>query len=279
MYEIFKNSLLSPRKLSEYVTLKGWKTFVYILFLCLLFALPDLISLSTFDRISLHTINDIKEAFNGQDINYQIKNNELQFTSENKEVAIVEILNLNLSVVFDLNVYNNFSPNYQTKHPLIIVLRSDGAYLTTNFLKIRYDLIKYEELGINELDFSLVKDTNNTSFWNDFITFINKGVNKFRFLIFFIGIPSLLISLSFYLLLMILMTTAIITLFNRYMGAKFVPIFKITIFAYTVYTIGSLLALLFGIGLISSFTSILAIIYAMIGTNAYLKSKMINPNL
>lgn len=276
MYELIKNSILNPKKLSEYVTLKGWKVLIYFLFLCILFALPDMIALASFDRIPSQTITSIKEAFKDKEINYEITNYQLKKTTDEAVNEIIEIKSLNLSVAFALNDDLNLSNH--TKSPIIIVLTKNGAYLTTNFIKIKYDLADYRQLGIVNLDFNLASNPSNTSFWNDFFTYVNKGMIASRFLILSVGIPSIFTSLSIYLLLMVLMTTLIITLFNRYMGAKFNPVFKITIFSYTIYTIGSLLALLFNIAFISSISSIVAIIYAMIGTNTYLRSKIINPN-
>ena len=300
MYQRFKNCLLKPKNIADYIKEPNKLTIIYTTILLIVYVIPFvLISLlSTSVETSLSTkISD--EFINSAQINYNIENGKLVSTNEVEVPQYVEseYIVYNLYKVDVLYVFDTTGSSYQN-----ILNVEEGTYLvflfTENDFSILAEKVKkestngnvevvsfkntasnnnrytylnytYSELGLNNILLSSNKDNNTINFKNDIATLVSSIYNKIKMkLLPLIIIFVIMLAVGSYFF-SVLFITLIFKLLYRYLQVDFGIVFKTTILSSTPYIICSILCILTSISFLEIVGEFIMILYVTKAITAY----------
>ena len=98
MYNKFKDCLIKPSKIYKYVDQKFGKKLLYFLLLVLIYVLPNIMTLTTFNGLNQNQQDSITNSFaSSETINYALVKNEdssitLEMTKNNNQDDITDII-------------------------------------------------------------------------------------------------------------------------------------------------------------------------------------------
>lgn len=293
MYKKFKDCLLKPSRIGNYVDEKFSRTLMYFLLLLLIYTLPSIVSLYSINEMPSQYSSLIVESFsNSEVINYKIVNCELisindESKSQYVDLGTVDSVGLNLIVVFNLSenfeITNyQFNDNLIGKNALVIVFEKDGLWIESGQIykgnnnigaeqlsNISSSLkFTYEELGIKNIDFSKAR-YNKTSFKNELDNVCLDIYNKNKVLILGVGISGVIIYNTISMLIEIFILAAFIKILYFKFNIKYSKICKIVILAYTPQIIFNLLSIFWSSVLMHFLGQILTVIYIVIAIKYY----------
>lgn len=279
MYWRFRDSILKPSKIVEYIDNKK-KTILYFIIMVLLFILPNLVYIIYIGGISNSEIVAVVDSVSEEKIEYQILDNNLIYTGTNSENSVKVVNSSSISLVFtelassasdsdftaqikalDKDVKNKLSS-------LLIIFTSDGIVGGVNARNIFSfnELASYEEIATGNLNFNQISEL---AVQNEFTRIIRSVYEKYKPLIMGISIPALLINGILSLLMMLLFTSFITYFFNRNLQIKFGVILRIAIYAFTPFVLATTISLGDYMSFLSMAGMLVSFVYLMIALSTY----------
>lgn len=277
MYQRFKDCLLRPRNISDYINEPKKKTIIYTTILLIAYVIPFvLISLLSNSAVTNLSTSAADDFINAEQINYDIVDGKLvNINNDNKpqyietKIVLQQAYQLKALYVFDLTqegykevidvepsnyIVMLFTENEFSIEAISVTKKDDNG--SDPSIKVDYQVstnkednnslisYTYEELGITNINFSGNKDNNTINFKNDIATFVSAlyGKLKLKFMpIIIIVVLCIAVASYFFSVLFI---TLLYKLLYRYLQLDFSIVFKTTILCSTPYVICSLLAIL-----------------------------------
>ena len=287
MYKKFKDCLLAPRKVADYIDEPKKKTLGYLLILLCVYLIP-LILISIFSNPSNSNLSNsfAEDLMGGDQINYQIVDGELIKINEStnvqfikSQIVIEDLLTIDALYVFDISgaEYKN-SINIESDGCIVFLFSksnlsiisttfaenesSDVEYLANTIVEENkiYE-ISYSELKLGSIDFLANKDTNSINFKNDISKIVNAIYDNIKMkllpliiiIVIIIGVNSYFVSILF--------ITFLYKLLYAYLRLPFNKVFKAVLLCSTPYVICSIIASLTGLSVISLVGDVIMIFY------------------
>lgn len=309
MYKKFKDCLLKPSRISNYLDDSKGKTILFFILLLFIYILPSLVSVISVNKMPSTYSNYITESFkNSEKINYELEHINgktiLNKTDVNalpqyvdlgylSEAGIRILMLFNTEEEFDVNDYN-FSKDFANQTVIFLIMDTEGINVTigiieessTNNDKVNlasntntYGLfISYEKLGIKDLDFTLAS-TNATLFKSQLNDAYVDIYNSNKILIYIFLIPVVISAGIISLILQILLVSLIFKMMYRRYELGYKTLCKIVFLAYTPCIIFNLLSIFYSSLLMYFIGEILTVVYISIALkHAFIKKIGINLN-
>lgn len=305
MYNKFKNCLLKPSQIYEYVDETFWKTLIYFLILTLIYVLPNIASITSFRKVGNNTLTQIVNGFEkSEDIHYQLINVEGDIKLIPKkidykpQVVYLEkfIENYDVVLLFHLRATN--IENYQLPNELVgktalyfafyedsvevyfaqyqgIFVNSDGGIQQmSNTLSKNLYKTSYEKLGVSEIDFTITRE--NTAIFSRKINDLIMSVyNHHKVAILFSIVPMIYVMGIIQFLIDALILALLVKLLYSQYGLKFGKIFKLVILTYTPRVIFNILSIFWSNMFMFILGEIISVVYLLIAMRYYAMSQMI----
>ncbi len=295
MYQKFKDCLLKPRNIADYIKEPKKKTIIYTILLVFIYVLPllliSILSNDAATSLSSSVADDFVEA---EQINYEIKDGKLKTTKDDAviqfikdEVIISGLYKIDALYVFDVTG-NDYKENLvvEAGYYLIFLFEEDEFKIESYYLKENssdnnsndtldnsiyrtYCSYSYESLDIKTLDFSSNKASNTVNFKNEVATLVSSLYSKIKLqLMPLIVVFVLLVGISNYFMT-IMFIVLLFKLLYRYLQIDFVVVLKTIILCSTPYVICEIIATLSGITFLNLVGQFIMILYATKAVNAY----------
>lgn len=302
MYQKFKDCLLSPSKISNYLDDKKGKTLLFFIILLFIYILPSLVSIISVSKMPSNFSDQIVDSFkNSEKINYELE----QFNGKTvlvktdinetpKYVDLGYIMNSNIKTLalfnteenFDIKAYN-FPKELANQTVILLIFDTEGIAMTIGIIdetsvnnevnKLAsntntYGLfISYDKLGVKNLDFSLAT-TNATMFKSEFNDAYVDIYNSNRILIYIFLIPIVIAVGIVSLILQILFVALIFKIMYRRYELGYKTLCKIVLLAYTPCVVFNLLSIFYSSVIMYFIGEILTVAYISIALkHAFIK--------
>lgn len=309
MYRKFKDCLLKPSRIGQYVDDKTSKTILYFLLILLIYILPQLVNLINLKTMPSSLSDPIITSFSeNEQINYKLEknfetdSNELVSTNDNNKpqyVVVGTLTNVNLDLIILFNEEENptdltsydFDRSLNNHNVLMITFAKKGLYLELGVLQVENNSNNNSN---NDIQQQLANQENNASrrfyAYDDLkiseIDFANAHKNKTIFarelnnfylsiykkflpIIIAVGIPMVIISGAISLLIEVLFLALIIKFLYGRFGIKYKTLCKICILAYTPRVVFNLLSIIWSSIIMYLLGQLLTIIYIIIALRYY----------
>lgn len=281
MYQKFKNCLLFPRQIAQYIDDKFSKNLIYFLILLLIYCIPSVVKICCMTTIDSSYGADLVEEFTSLDykINYKLENNELVSTTT---TPTTQVLKTSVTINrYDIPVYVTFTDNeldynaldikndnvvlikfYKSELQISLYTVVDGSNSIisggSNSNETRLFKKSYEQLSISDVDFSKPFSVN---FKNQILSTVNTVFTSVKrtYLALFIFIDLIAISLS--LLVTLLLMSLLVKIFVNPFGIKFGKVFTMFMLCTTPSVITEILYQMTGISIIYYLGDLLIFIY------------------
>lgn len=305
MYNKFKNCLLKPSQIYEYVDETFWKTLIYFLILTLIYVLPNIASITSFRKVGNNTLTQIVNGFEkSEDIHYQLINVEGDIKLIPKkidykpQVVYLEkfIENYDVVLLFHLratNIENYQLPNelvgktalyfafyedsvevYFAQYQGIFVNGDGGIQQMSNTLSKNLYKTSYEKLEVSEIDFTITRE--NTAIFSRKINDLIMSVyNHHKVAILFSIVPMIYVMGIIQFLIDALILALLVKLLYSQYGLKFGKIFKLVILTYTPRVIFNILSIFWSNMFMFILGEIISVVYLLIAMRYYAMSQMI----
>jgi hypothetical protein len=305
MYNKFKNCLLKPSQIYEYVDETFWKMLIYFLILTLIYVLPNIASITSFRKVGNNTLTQIVNGFEkSEDIHYQLINVEGDIKLIPKkidykpQVVYLEkfIENYDVVLLFHLratNIENYQLPNelvgktalyfafyedsvevYFAQYQGIFVNGDGGIQQMSNTLSKNLYKTSYEKLGVSEIDFTITRE-NTTTFSRKINDLIMSVYNHHKVAILFSIVPMIYVMGIIQFLIDALILALLVKLLYSQYGLKFGKIFKLVILTYTPRVIFNILSIFWSNMFMFILGEIISVVYLLIAMRYYAMSQMI----
>lgn len=299
MYKKFKNCLLHPRLIYQYVDERFSKVLLYFLLLAIIYAVPQLVSTIGFDHFPNETLQQVASDFEKSGkIEYQFEkiDGQIQLVST-QDVVKPQYVRLN-SYIFSLYpvillfyeesialekyqlptdiegkdcCYIEFTKNkvslsiqtYNLNQKSTQVSKQQSLKQTE--LNLQLFEMTYEKLGVGTLDLRLAYE-NKTIFAEACNTFLIGIYYKYKAIFLTTGVIRVLMISILSTLLEILILTLIVQLLYRKMNISFANVYKIIILCYTPRVILNTFSMLWSsiwLYLIGEFISVIYLLITM----------------
>ena len=315
MYQRFKDSLLKPSRISNYIDDSKGKTLCFFILLLFIYILPSLVSIISVSKMPSNYSDQIVESFRDSEIiNYElVEENEITVLRKTKEDAIPQYVDLgnildtelktlvmfNTEESFDITRYN-FPNTLANKTVILVIFDVDGVAITMGLIdesSVNNDVTKlasntntyglfitYEKLGIKNLDFSNAT-INSTMFKQQLNDAYVSMYNSNKVLIYMLAIPSIIAIGIISLIIQILFVALIFKLMYKQYELGYKTLCKIVLFAYTPCVVFNLLSIFYASIFMYFAGEILTVIYITIALkHTFIKkigidlNKIINKN-
>lgn len=310
MYTKFKNCLLKPSLICQYVDEKIGKALLYFLFLALIYTLPNIVSITSFSRVERSTLNQIVDSFEeSEDINYQLLNVDGKIKLVSKKIDDKEqfvliknfVNNYPLVLLFcssKENLNNLELPSELVgKSALYMAFYEDelevfvAAYqgiepkpqgniqklASKNISSNALIKLTYDKVGASELDFTITRENTNL-FGRKINDFIMSIYNKHKVIILSTLIPSTYIRGIIQFLIDALILSVLIKILYSQYGIKFGKIYHLVILTYTPRVIFNILSIFWNNLFMFILGEIISIIYLLIAMKFYSINQMLKNN-
>lgn len=307
MYTKFKNCLLKPSLICQYVDEKIGKALLYFLFLALIYTLPNIVSITSFSRVERSTLNQIVDSFEeSEDINYQLLNVDGKIKLVPKKIDTKEQFVLIKNFVNNYPLVLLFCPSKENvtnvelpselvgKSALYMAFYEDEleVFVATyqgiepkpqgNIQKLASKnissnaLIKltYDKLGVSELDLTITRENTNL-FGRKINDFIMSIYNKHKVVILATLIPSTYIKGIIQFLVDALILSILIKILYGQYGIKFGKIYHLVILTYTPRVIFNILSIFWNNLFMFILGEIISVIYLLIAMKFYSFNQML----
>lgn len=304
MYQRFKDCLLKPRNIADYIKEPKKTTILYTIIVLIIYIIPfiliTLLSKSTVTTLSSSVAEDF---INAEQINYVIEDSKLKSVDgENipqiikTELVLEEAYKLNALYVFDitgnsfeevldidsgsyiiflftensfkisiLEVSKTVSDDSGNKPGMTVSLETSS----NNDNKLFLIDLEYSKLGLTNVNLALNKDNNTINFKNEIATLVDAVYDEIKMkLLPIIIIVVLLISVGYYFFT-VLFIALLFKLLYRYLQVDFGIVFKASILCSTPYVICSLLALLTNVTFLEVIGQFIMIVYVTKALTTY----------
>ncbi len=305
MYQRFKDCLLKPRNIADYIKEQKKTTILYTIIVLIIYVIPfiliTLLSKSTVTTLS----SSIAEDFiNAEQINYVIEDSKLKSVDGKNipqiiktELVLEQSYKLNALYVFDVtgNSYeevldvdtgsyiiflfteNSFkisilevskteSDDTGNKPGMTVSLETSSG---NNDNKLALIDLEYSKLDLTNVNLALNKDNNTINFKNEIATLVDAIYSKIKMkLLPLIIIVVLLMSVGYYFFT-VLFIALLFKLLYRYLQVDFGIVFKASILCSTPYVICSLLALLTNVTFLEVVGQFIMIVYVTKALTTY----------
>lgn len=296
MYKKFKNCLLHPRLIYQYVDERFSKIFIYFLLLVVIYALPQLVSTVRFNHFSNESLQQIAGDFE------KAGKIEYQFENIDGKIQLVSTQDLSKPQYVKLGSYAFFYPivllfneetialeQYQlstdlegkeclyiefTKNKVNLSIQTYKSNVekkqTTKQSGIELQLFEmtYEKLGVGTLDLRLSYE-NKTIFAQACNNFLMGIYNKYKALFLTTGVIRVIMISILSTLFEILILTVIVQFFYRKMGISFANIYKIIILSYTPRVILNTFSIFWSSILLYIIGEFISVVYLLIAMRYY----------
>lgn len=310
MYTKFKNCLLKPSLICQYVDEKIGKALLYFLLLALIYTLPNIVSITSFSRIERSTLDNIVDSFEqSEDIEYQLVkvDESIKLVPKKMDIkgqyVVVDnfVNNYPLVLLFcysKKNINNIELPSELVgKSALFMTLYEDGIEMfvakysgiepknqgniqdLSNQSITDNALIKvtYDKLGASELDFTITRENTNL-FGRRINDFLMSIYNKHKVIILATLIPSTYISGIIQFLIDALILSILIKILYSQYGIKFGKIYHLVILTYTPRVIFNILSIFWNNLFMFILGEIISVIYLLIAMKFYSINQMLKNN-
>lgn len=308
MYKKFKNCLLHPKSIYQYVDDRFSKMFLYFLLLIVIYALPQLVSTIGFHHLPNETLQQVASDFEKSGkIEYQFEkiDGQIQLVST-QDLAKPQYVQLN-SYIFSfypivllfyeeptsLEKYqlpkdlegkdccyieftkNQVSLSIQTYNP-----NQEGRQMVSRQTGFKWQIseMTYEKLGVGTLDLRLAYE-NKTIFAEACNTFLMGIYHKYKPLFLTTGIIRVLIISILSTLFEILILTVIVQFLYRKMDISFGNVYKIIILCYTPRVILNTFSMLWSSIWLYLIGEFISVVYLLITIRYYSLHQMMKKNI
>lgn len=304
MYQRFKDCLLKPRNIADYIKEPKKTTILYTIIVLIIYIIPFiLITLLSKSTVTTLSSSVAKDFINAEQINYVIEDSKLKsIDGENipqiikTELVLEEAYKLNALYVFDitgnsfeealdidsgsyiiflftensfkisiLEVSKTVSDDFGNKPGMTVSLETSN----NNDNKLFLIDLEYSKLGLTNVNLALNKDNNTINFKNEIATLVDAVYDEIKMkLLPIIIIVVLLISVGYYFFT-VLFISLLFKLLYRYLQVDFGIVFKASILCSTPYVICSLLALLTNVTFLEVIGQFIMIVYVTKALTTY----------
>lgn len=304
MYQRFKDCLLKPRNIADYIKEPKKTTIIYTIIVLIIYIIPFiLITLLSKSTVTTLSSSVAKDFINAEQINYVIEDSKLKsIDGENipqiikTELVLEEAFKLNALYVFDitgnsfeealdidsgsyiiflftensfkisiLEVSKTVSDDSGNKPGMTVSLETSN----NNDNKLFLIDLEYSKLGLTNVNLALNKDNNTINFKNEIATLVDAVYDEIKMkLLPIIIIVVLLISVGYYFFT-VLFISLLFKLLYRYLQVDFGIVFKASILCSTPYVICSLLALLTNVTFLEVIGQFIMIVYVTKALTTY----------
>ena len=304
MYQRFKDCLLKPRNIADYIKEPKKTTIIYTIIVLIIYIIPFiLITLLSKSAVTTLSSSVAEDFINAEQINYVIEDSKLKSVDgENipqiikTELVLEEAYKLNALYVFDitgnsfeevldidtgsyiiflftensfkisiLEVSKTVSDDSGNKPGMTVSLETSN----NNDNKLFLIDLEYSKLGLTNVNLALNKDNNTINFKNEIATLVDAVYDEIKMkLLPIIIIVVLLISVGYYFFT-VLFIALLFKLLYRYLQVDFGIVFKASILCSTPYVICSLLALLTNVTFLEVIGQFIMIVYVTKALTTY----------
>ena len=274
MYSRYKTSILNPSRIPLLLD-KKILSILYFLILGLIYILPNLVYVISTGGIDNYFFVEIVDEMRNEDIDYTLSDNVLTSISNDPEIQSIVTNSLQITFVptKDEQLATELSVVYQevnklSETPIKLIFtekRIIGLFSFQGFL-IDLDLGTYQEFSVGEVH---LENTTSEVELNNFSRVLHNIHNKYKSLIVMVTIPSLLIAGFIGLALTLLIPSFVLFIFNSGLGVKFGKIYHMSIYAFTIYILGSTLLYMFVSSYITLILEIVSFFYLSAAMRAY----------
>ena len=267
MYSRFRDGLLSPSSIVDYIKDKWGKVILQLLFYALLLTIPIVISVLTYDGIELDQKLDIMQEFNNEIIPFEIVNGEL--INKNAEVKNYE---KEISQFFKIKI--SVDENEKSELTDVYTLMFKKEKLVLMLAGVEREILKYSEVeSLRNFDLSLLNKSSNVKEWDILFSLYNDFIDDYIWIVTIIlALTSLFENVIVILFIALVISFSFIMRFSKLL--KYSAMYKMSIYYAAPFVIGSMLASLFGIILFYYLGVILSIVYSIIGSNVIISRLM-----
>jgi len=274
MYKRFRDGILAPKAVVDYMKDKWYMPLIMILIYAILLSAPMIVT--TVDNMGLtySDKNEIKVAMARDNIPFEIINGELVQTSDVESYSR-EILNT--EVYIGLEISEESTSTFGSVFSLqgsttTIALLEKGVYLYQNGIRIDkvLEYASYDEL--NNFDLSTLSDSDSDN-WITIFRLADTEYSAYQQT----TVPVLIIGDYLFSIISILFIALIVsvTFALRFHGVlKYGPMFKLSIYYTTPYVIGYFITIISGIVMFEYIGVILSVVYSIIGAGVITKRIM-----
>lgn len=236
-----RDSLFSPKQIINYKDDNFFKVLTMFLLLVILLVLPSTLSISTKKYLSYNDELELKKVISGEVIPFQIKNGKLLNDNDNDNF----IYQKDIDGYIKLVVSNSSDLNLGTN--LVILIGTDGVYLTNQILKLQ--LLTYEDHpSLNNTDLKELGNVNSPQ-WNNVLTVIRASYQEFMEFYRPVMITANVIS-AIGILLFMSLVIAFFQHFTLKGLIEFRKFWKLVIYLFTPYVVLETIFTLFGVNLV-----------------------------
>ena len=309
MYKKFKDCLLRPSQIINYLDDNKGKTLLFFIILLFLYILPSLVSITSVNKMPSNYSNQIVESFrNAGKINYRLEQynektvlikNDINASPQYVDLGyfvdsnIKTLLLFNTEESFDIKSYQ-FPSDLANQNVILLILDTEGIAITIGLIdetsvnseikKLASNIntyglfISYDKLGINNLDFSLAT-TNATLFKDELNKAYIDAYNSNKILIYLFLIPAVIVAGIISLILQILFISLIFKIMYRRYELGYNALCKIVLLSYTPCVVFNLLSIFYSSLLMYFIGEILTVVYISIALkHAFIKKIGIDLN-
>lgn len=297
MYKKFKDCLLAPSNIADYIDEPKRKTIGYFFILLFLYVLPLLVIVLFTSSISNEIAdNFIDDFYSTNALHYQIKNHQLVSVDDYSDIEIVESslnvdsINVPTLFVFDLN--NQFDMNnlnVKNEISLVLVFKQnelsimsvigddtnsgnnngmEQLAITSNRGIVLFN-DTYQKLKLSDIDFSRNVNQNDFTFNSQIVSLIGSIYQRIKNKLLFIIIPIIIIVAAGSYLLSVLFVAFLEKLIYGYLRISFSKIFKAVLLSSTPYVICCIISNFTGLSFLEVIGDILMIVYTIKALTAY----------
>lgn len=266
MFRKFSNSLVAPKEVAKYYKESFWKSLLFLLVLVLLIMIPTVLNLSTSSFLTENMKVDVKKAFVGEEIPFEIKSGKLENVNGNTEYVYKNETIEMFTFVFTEKIEN--CPTSLDK--FIIAFCEDGVY--TKVSTFRDKIFSYTEYKyLQNLDFSNNDIFSDITFWDNMFGITENILNESK--PFYIFIYS--VFYIFYWIVWMAFFAIIIAFFSKIRTAgylKYWDLLKLSVYSLSPFVICAVFATLFNMGFLIYLGYIIAAVFNAISVNEVLRN-------
>lgn len=294
MYKKFKDCLLKPSRISNYLDDSKGKTLLFFILLLFIYILPSLTSIISVNKMPSQYSNQIVESFrNSEKINYELQQingktilNKTDMNALPQYVDLGYIMDSSIKTLvlfnteesFDIKDYQ-FPSSLANQTAILFIFDTEGIAMTIGLIDETsvndevnnlasntntYGLfITYDKLGIKKLDFSLAT-TNTTLFKSELNDSYVDMYNSNKILIYLFLIPVVIAAGIVSLILQILFISLIFKIMYKRYELGYKTLCKIVLLSYTPCVVFNLLSIFYSSLLMYFVGEILTVVYISI---------------
>lgn len=267
MYSRLRDGLLSPASVIDYIKDKWGRTILQLLFYALLLSIPAIVSVITYDGLNYDQKLEVRQAFNNEDIPFEIIDGKLVCLDEDNKVyekKLSDLVNVRISLELDDKI--NLSEAY------VISFEEEKVVLSMAGLKA--DVLYYKDYNaFNNFDISKLGEYNNVTEWDViFNAFTNVVKDYLPYATVVLAFSSIMQNGLFLIVFALIISLTFKMRFSNLL--KYNVMLKLGIYYLAPYVICALISSLMGFGLLYYLGMILSIVYSIIGSNTIVSKLM-----